>query len=253
LYIVRKLASSIEDAVMLAQSTTDMATIDTRLHPLQALRAVRRLIADPEDTKQVFVILTAMRGRSGLRIFDRFRRSATGAAVLSERRSLLGALQDSEALARLTPGSLGRAYLEFMKEEDLSAEGLVAPSQVWGSENLTPDMLLFRERLRDMHDLNHVMTGYGRDKLGELCLLAFMYAHTRNLGMSMIVLMGMARVSRGPHGGRARRAVVQAWLHGRKARWMPEQDWENMLAQPLELSRFQTRIEPPTRYAALMA
>ena len=29
------------------------------------------------------------------------------------------------------------------------------------------------ERLRDIHDLFHVITGYGRDALGELCLLAF--------------------------------------------------------------------------------
>ena len=229
------------------------ATIDTRLHPLQALRAVRRLIADPEDTRQVFIIIAAMRGRSAGKVFDRFRKSATGSEILRERRTLLDALQDSEALGRLAPGSLGRAYLDFMKEEDLSAEGLVAPSQVWGSEALSPDMQLFRERMRDMHDLNHVMTGYGRDRLGELCLLAFMLSHTRNLGMAMVVLMGTARAARGPHGGRARRAVIQAWLHGRQARWMPGQDWENMLAQPLALLRFQVRIEPPTRYAALMS
>jgi ubiquinone biosynthesis protein COQ4 len=114
------------------------STIDTRLHPLTALRAVRRLIANPEDTQQVFVILGAMRGRSALRVFQRFQQSATGAAVLRERRRLLDALQDREGLARLAPGSLGRAYLDFMRQEDLTAEGLVAPSQMWGTRTSRP-------------------------------------------------------------------------------------------------------------------
>ena len=35
------------------------------------------------------------------------------------------------------------------------------------------------DRLRDIHDLQHVMTGYGRDTLGELCLLSFMTTRYR--------------------------------------------------------------------------
>jgi ubiquinone biosynthesis protein COQ4 len=233
---------------MLAQST-----IDTRLRPYQALRAVRRLLDDPDDTVQVFVILRAMRGRSGFKVFRRFRDSAVGAAVLAERRQLLGALQDRAALAALPAGSLGRTYLDFMLQEDLSAEGLVAPSRIWEDDPLSPDALLLRERLRDMHDLTHVLTGYGRDPLGELCLLAFMHAHTRNLGQAMIVLMGVARAARGPHGRAVRRAVVQAWRHGRRAGWLPGQDWEAMLARPLEALRRDVGVRPPTRYLEVVS
>jgi protein-L-isoaspartate O-methyltransferase len=38
------------------------------------------------------------------------------------------------------------------------------------------DMTLFRERSREMHDLLHIVTGYGRDSLGEACLTAFSFA-----------------------------------------------------------------------------
>src|SRR5271170_7954990 len=117
-------------------------TIDTRLHPLQALKAVRRLLVNPDDTTQVFVILRAMRGRSGQKVMSRFRASPTGAQILAGRRSLLAVLQDREALAALPAGSLGRTYLDFMLEEDLSAEGLVAPSQVWSDDILPPDAML---------------------------------------------------------------------------------------------------------------
>ena len=94
---------------------------DTRLHPLVALRAMRRLLGDPEDTRQVFVIVKALRGRSGLRLFARFQASPTGACILAQRPSLLAHLSDDAALAAMAPGSLGRNYKSFMDEESLSA------------------------------------------------------------------------------------------------------------------------------------
>ena len=78
---------------MIAQTATKTSThdrpagaappIDTRLHPLVALRAARALIATG-DTKQVFILLRAMRGRSGVRNFRRFAESDVGRTVLSQ-------------------------------------------------------------------------------------------------------------------------------------------------------------------------
>src|SRR5471030_833471 len=107
---------------------TSSSAADTRLRPFEALGAVRRLLDDPDDTRQVFIVLNAMRGRSGLRLFRRFKASPVGAAILSQRRSLLARLQDGAALAQLPQGSLGRAYLDFMTAEQLSADGLAASS-----------------------------------------------------------------------------------------------------------------------------
>lgn len=90
---------------------------DTRLRPFEAMRAVRKLIATPGDTSQVFVIFRAMRGRSGQRSFRRFVESPVGQAVLRERRDLFPILTDREGLERLPPGSLGRAYLDFVEAE----------------------------------------------------------------------------------------------------------------------------------------
>lgn len=236
---------------MFAQSAPTRLAIDTRLHPLRALKAARRLLDNPNDTTQVFVILKAMRGRSGIKMFRRFRASPTGAAVLSRRRPLLPVLRDRPALAALPAGSLGRAYLDFMMQEDLSAEGLVAPSEAMQDEALPPDVVLFRDRMRDMHDLTHVLTGYGRDPLGELSLLAFMYGQTGNPGQAMIALMGLARGLRTSHGKTMRRSVFQAWRHGRKAAWLPQQDWEDLLAQPLETLRRDLAVAPPTHYRAV--
>jgi ubiquinone biosynthesis protein COQ4 len=230
--------------------TSPPPTIDTRLRPFEALKAVRRLVANPEDTRQVFLILAALRGRSGHRMFRRFKASATGAAVLREQRVLMRSLSDRAGLMRLERGSLGRAYLAFMLEENLSPEGLANASMTEDLTGLQGGARLFRERMRDSHDLGHVLTGYGRDGLGELCLLAFMFAQTGNLGMPLICLMALGQVPPA-HRRAVLGALVEAWRRGRRAGWLPEQDWEALLAQPLEGLRQGLNIAPPVRYQAL--
>jgi ubiquinone biosynthesis protein COQ4 len=226
------------------------AASDTRLHPLEALAAIRRLLNDPNDTRQVFIVLQAMRGRSGLRLFRRFQATITGAAILRERRSLLPCLQDSLSLARLPHGSLGQAYLDFISVEKLTADGLVDASDS-AERSATPDeILLFRDRIRDIHDLTHVITGYGRDPLGELCLLAFNHAQNGHLGVAMIVLMGMVRVGRGPRAGDARAAIIEAWRRGRAAAWLSGLDWEALLPQSVAILRDRLGIAEPRNYRA---
>jgi hypothetical protein len=89
---------------MLAQAASPtaakMPAPDTRLHPLTAFRAARTLIATG-DTKQVFILLRAMRGRSGVRNFRRFAQSAVGRTVLAQKRDLLPCSRTARAWAGL--------------------------------------------------------------------------------------------------------------------------------------------------------
>ena len=101
-----------------------------RLRPIAALRAVRNLMRNREDTQQVFLLIEALRGKTTLRQFARFRQTETGRAVLGENRRLLDRLSDWASLAALPAGTLGRAYYDFMASESLSAEGLVAVSRI---------------------------------------------------------------------------------------------------------------------------
>jgi ubiquinone biosynthesis protein COQ4 len=227
---------------------TATSAIDTRLHPLVAIRAVRALFANPEDTRQIFVIFRALRGRSGIRVFERFRASATGAHILSEQRDLLSVLEDRAYLRALPEGSVGRAYLAFMEAENLSAAGLVAASEAAYDETVPPEVDLFRKRMRDAHDLTHILTGYGRDALGETCLLAFMNRHSKNPGQLLIIAMGWLRMPAG-----ARAAVLQGWRNGGKARWFQDLDYEALLDRPLEGMRAELGIRPPTRYREIAA
>jgi ubiquinone biosynthesis protein COQ4 len=215
---------------------------DTRLRPLKAMRAFR-VLQRTGDTAQVFVILRAMRGNALIKTFRRFAQSALGQRVLAERRDLLPVLTDHRALRQMPEGSLGRAYLAFMEEEKLSAQGLVQASESWVDDPMPPDVDLFRARMRELHDVSHVVTGYGRDPLGEACLLAFTFRQFGNLGRLLIVAMAWPQI---PKPGRA--AVREAWRNGKTCAWLGDQDWEALLARPLADVRRDLSLTLPLRY-----
>ena len=226
--------------------------LDTRLHPIVALRAVRALLRDAEDTPQVFLLLDALRGRTSQRQLTRFRQTEVGRAVLAERRRLFDRLNDRNTLAALPTGTLGRLYHEFTAAEQLSAEGLAEISNF--DEVLRPgeDMTLFRERGRDAHDLLHVVAGYGRDPLGEACLTAFTFAQTGLKGFMLIATAAARRIAQSLPGEPVRRTVFEGYRRGRRARWLVAADWETLLAQPIDSVRAQFGVAPAVYYPRVL-
>ena len=232
-----------------------MASADThRMRPLIAWRALRALIANPEDTPRVFEIVAALAGPSLVRGLRRFRRSAVGQRVLREEIDLLDTLRERDALARLPKGSLGRAYHDFVYAEALSADGLVAASDEGHAYDYDdPHLRRFGHRMRDQHDLWHTVTEYGRNPFGEACLLAFSYAQTRNRGVGVIVLTAAWRLSRESPGCGVVKALWRAYQDGRHASWLPAQDWEALLALPLRDVRRQLAVGTPATYQTALA
>lgn len=223
------------------------------IRPLKAIRAMRKLLRDKEDTTQVFHITRALTGNSMGRLLKRVRRTESGRALLDDRRDLLTALTNRSYLAGLPEGSLGRAYLTFLETEDLSAEGLVAASEQPALPPLYEpgsDAAFLGARLRDSHDLWHVLTGYGRDGLGEVCVLAFSFAQTRNPALAFIALIGTLKFKRHFRGEPIGRAVWQAYRNGRNAAFLPGIDIESRLHAPLHEVRRELRIAGPTIYRA---
>ena len=228
-------------------------TLDTRLHPITAFRAIRALQRDREDTKQVFLLIDALRGKTTLRQFKRFRQTETGRAALADHRRLLDRLSDRASLAALPAGTLGREYHEFMAAENLSAEGLVEASKVLKRLPAADDLTWFRERNREMHDLLHIATGYGRDPIGEACLVAFTFAQTEQKGFLLIALNAARRASKFLPSQPVKRAIFEGWRRGRRAGWLIGADWEGLLDQPIEAIRAQFALSPPRWYPRIIA
>ncbi|MEM7078960.1 MAG: Coq4 family protein [Pseudomonadota bacterium] len=229
-----------------------MAANSNRMHPLVAWRALRRLLDDPERTEEVFNVITALAGPALERGYHRFARTPVGAKVLLEDIELVDTLKDRDSLSKLPANSLGRHYLQFVTSENITADGLVDASTDREFANMSPGVKKFGTRQRDQHDLWHTLTEYGRDELGEVCLLAFTYAQTRNRGVAAICLAGCFKLApvygRGIFG-----AALRAYREGKQAQWLPAQDWEYMLSQPIDRVRELLNIPVPEAYQALKA
>src|SRR5688572_11060580 len=225
---------------------------ETRKNPIRlgvALRALWRLARDNDDTTHVFAIVDALRGNSDVRNVERMRESEIGRAILAERRSLLDVLADRERLRALPDGSLGRIYLAFMEREGLTADGLAAAAdEGYRQRTFDPEVRTFADWARDSHDLWHVLTGYGRDPLGELCLLGVLYSQIRSPGTAFIALLGLLQVPFEYPGAPSRRAVLQGFSIGRRAQCMIALDWEVLLARPLDEVRGTLGLDRPTYY-----
>ena len=206
--------------------------------PIAAWKALKRAHADPDDTRSVFELLDALSGSSYQRDFRRFARSEAGRAVLAEKRDLLETLRDRAYLESLPEGSLGRTYAEFTEREQISPDGLVeASGGEWNPTDGDEDHARFMARYRDMHDLEHVVTGYGRDLRGEGALLAFDLAQSWSLGLALIVGLDLLGSDREQW-----RLVREGWRRGKQAAWMIEQDWEALLPLPLDEVRDQMAV-----------
>jgi ubiquinone biosynthesis protein COQ4 len=214
-----------------------------------AFRALLALSQDNDDTTHVFKIVDALRGDSEREPLARMKQTPIGRKIIEENRSLLDVLSNRERLRALPQYSLGRTYLAFMENEGLSADGLADASvEGYGGRKLDAELRTFTTWARDSHDLWHVLTGYGRDPLGELCLLGVLYSQINSTGTGFIALLGLLRVSFEYPGAPSIRAVRQGFRIGRKAESLMAQDWEVLLTRPFEEVRSELGIERPTYY-----
>ena len=103
------------------------------------------------------------------------------------------------------------------------------------------------ERMRDSHDLWHVVTGYGTDVIGELALLAFTYAQTRHPGVGLI--SASRTCSSYPQVNKQIRQGVPPRHDARPG--CPAVAWEELLDQPLEEVRAQLGVGAPPSYVPI--
>jgi ubiquinone biosynthesis protein COQ4 len=223
------------------------------MKPLQAWRSVRALLADPDSTGEVFKIIEALKGGSLVRAVERLGATPAGRDLLQRKPDILPVLSDRAALRAMPEGSVGRAYLKFVETQYLSADGLVAASEeAPRGQGKTPDECWMGNRLRDIHDLQHVLCGYGRDPLGELCLLSFMTTQTPNRGIAFIIFMAKRKFRENSQID-VDACVAEGRRIGHGAAWFPAVPWEQRLAEPLAHLRAELGLQKPTLYRNALA
>ncbi len=225
----------------------------TQFSPRRALRAARTLAQNPDDLPQVFTIIESLSGHTLERIAARFGHSEEGRRLLAEKPDIVQLLADRKALAKLPQGSLGRAYLDFVERENISAAGIREAGAMGTAhpEALPAPLDWIHARMRDTHDLWHAAVGYSGDVLGETALLAFTLAQTRNPAIALIVGIGLFKTLGSPHAAEARRTILDGFRRGRKAAWLASQPWESLLALPVTEVRRRLSLEAPPVYTEI--
>lgn len=227
-----------------------MANDDDRKNWPEAFRAMRKLLADPADTVQVFRVMKALNGGTSAKNYVRLLKTPEGGRIAFKREELVGKLTNLTFLAQFGPGTVGAAYRTFLEHTGFSADGLEAVSKEVENNRVDEHPFAWMgRRERDLHDIWHVLTGYpADDPLGELCLVAFSFAQSKGLGWAFIALMGTLESLAEPHGRDVVRAVWEGYSHGRNAQWLHKEDIAALFAEPLDAARARLNILRPVAF-----
>lgn len=212
------------------------------------IRALGRVLRDPDDTEAGVQVVLAFAGSTQERLYQRVRRDGCGARILRERPPVRARLRDARYLSSLPPGSLGREYLAWMGPEGLSADAL-SEADVRArdlSVALDDERRFLRDYITDLHDLWHVVTGYGRDYVGEVALAIFSWVQTGNRGLIVTVPLSYVALEYYQRG--TRRVFRDAFRRSKAATWLPVQDWLAFVEQPLLDVRRELGLGPPPIY-----
>lgn len=224
---------------------------ESKRHWRRGLACLRQFFADPNDTGKAFEFYYAVSQGDMEVYFQRFVASPYGPRLLTQKPCLAAAIRDREALAAMPEGSLARHFLVFLDAHGYQSLGIMnlyhqimAKWQVEvGLPPLDADRMWFVNRYMTSHDLQHIVTGYGPDELGEASLSAFTLGQHYGLGLTVLTTGAIAHIAR-ELGLPWLAYAWRAWRRGRRALPLYAAPWEELLPLPLDLVRELLVIEP---------
>lgn len=245
--------STIQSDIECAEDGTifrDPSRPEPRYSLPKAIHHFNNLLKDKEDTTEVFKIFESLPNNKFVPRVRQLVFSEQGKHLRATEPSLPAILDDHTELRKTPKGSLAHAYCDFMESEGLTAAGLVAEFDAMGRPKYDDLLQWFMERSRDTHDLFHVLTGYGRDALGEQCVLLFTHGQSPSHGHLLIGYAGSLNIKKMTRGSKApvMRAVQQAKKTGKGAQELISMSIRDLLPMPLEEVRAKLNIPEPTVY-----
>jgi len=205
----------------------DATKLPARIRWRRAFRALARVLRDPEQTDQVLVFSTYANAGTMPRRSHRFLDDPRGRRLYRERRAIDGHTIDLDALGNLPEGTLGRAYADFLRSRGLTSDVFEGTPE----DVPDPGMAYIIQRLRQTHDLWHVVTGYDTDPASEVALQAFTFGQLGAPSAGILALLGTLR-------GMSIKAdlvrdVARAHRLGRRAEKLAIFPWEDYWSTPL--------------------
>ncbi|QYL30466.1 Coenzyme Q (ubiquinone) biosynthesis protein Coq4 [Mycobacterium shottsii] len=185
---------------------------------------------------QVFEAVIAFGYPALQREFDKLARLPQGRRLLETKPHLMARLGDDDYLATLPPGSLGAAYRDFLRQHRLDAgvfdaRDVIEP--VIERNGWDPDFGYMIKRGTVLHDMFHVLGGYGPDLGGEIGNLGLHHGQLGKCRTTAIFGFIACAVVRGGSWRRKREFWRQAVARGRAAQNLMAAPYEELLDRPL--------------------
>lgn len=199
------------------------------LDSLQTLKAILTLLRDPSQTESVYDVEDGLCNTEAMKAATEKMMSIPEIAQLVRDRYIVPT-PDLAKLLLCPDGSLGKAYANYIT-------GFGFDPDFYRKMEIKDDMTYLLFRLRQTHDIWHVVAGFSVDVAGEIGIKAFELAQTHR-PLSGILIAGaflqtllksprdletlLSQISRGYQLGlRAKPFLAQRW----------EEHWEKPLAQ----------------------
>lgn len=208
------------------------------IHYFTMLKGVVGMLRDPEHTESVFDIEDGLAHIEATRLAMEYVRHDGDIARLMDARHL-APVPDVDALSRSPEGSLGWSFARH-----ITAHGF-DPDYYRKIEVKTDEEWVLM-RMRQNHDLWHVVTGIGTDPVGELALKAFELAQTRRPMAAVITSGGVLRylIKEPEQLDDVLEGIAHGYSLGRSARPFLAQKWEEAWDRPL--ATWRTLVGVPT-------
>ncbi|WP_088893484.1 Coq4 family protein [Leptolyngbya ohadii] len=209
---------------------------------ISTLKGITSLLRDPGNTDSVYDVEDGLKNIKATQLAVDYVKSQPGVAELFEQRYLAPS-PDLSALLQLSPDSLGYAYAKYLTDSGFDAE-------FYRKEVVDSDITYFFMRVRQTHDIWHILGGFSTDPLGELSLKAFELAQIRRPIAAIFVAGGLLQtLLKAPDQmGNFLEQIAIGYRMGAKAKPLLAQKWEEQWEKPLAEWRSELDVEPMTTY-----
>ncbi len=207
---------------------------------LRLIKAAFTLVKDPNALDKVFHIADSLASTQRPMLEEICAEARQHEQGLSALKDLPRVGQVKvDALLAYAPGTLGRAFGEFLKQRNLDPAALPVRPANDGIEYAMA-------HLYETHDVWHVVTGFETDVAGELGLQAFYAAQVPGKLPVALLAIGFMNAFLFAFDDRKRRldAITRGWLMGKAARPFFGYRWADKWELPLAVVKRELGVDP---------
>ncbi|MEL7237525.1 MAG: Coq4 family protein [Planctomycetota bacterium] len=202
------------------------------------------MLKDPHAIQNIYRIEDGMLGNDATRTMIQHLRADETLAKVVEEGYVRGVPVDIEPLRHMPKGTLGREFARHIDDYNFDIDYY----QQIPTGQANPDVQAVLNRVRETHDIWHVVLGFHPTPVGELGLKAFELAQLRRPMAGVIVGGGIMRytVVGGDQFDEAIAAISAGYRMGLQAKPLLAERWEDQWQTPVEEIRDRLNLKLPS-------